>query len=246
MGGGKRMKDVLMIGASSDVGTELIKHLGSKNISIRIFAHYNSSDENIKAAAEAFPCMELHTFKADLRDISQTQKLADELKEEGCAPEAFIYLPAPPFSYLRIKEYTPGCLDAAFCVGAESYLCLCREFLPVMKKSGGRVIVMLSSYVTDEMPPRFMSDYITGKYALLGAMKASAAEYGSAALKINAVAPEMMDTAFLDGIDPRIREMNIAQAPAGRLLLPADIMGAFDELLSPECELNGAVRRISL
>jgi len=56
----------------------------------------------------------------------------------------------------------------------------------------------------------------------------------------------MMDTKFLDGIDPRIKEMNIAQAPAGRLLLPADIMGAFDELTSPGCELNGAVRRISL
>ena len=139
MGGGKRMKDVLIVGASSDVGTELIKHLGSKNENIRIFAHYNSSDENIKAAAESFPCIGLRTFRADLKDIAETQKLADELKEAGCAPEVFVYLPAPPFSYLRIKEYTPGSLDAAFCVGAESYLCLCRAFLPAMKRAAAKL-----------------------------------------------------------------------------------------------------------
>jgi 3-oxoacyl-[acyl-carrier protein] reductase len=109
-----------------------------------------------------------------------------------------------------------------------------------MKKRRGRVLVMLTEYVTMELPPRFMSDYIAAKYALLGLMKAAASEYGGKDLKINAIAPSMMDTSFLNGMDPKIKELEIYKN--GRILSPADLFKDIDELLFGECEENGCIR----
>ncbi len=240
------MKDILMIGASSDAGTGILKHLCDNDKELRIFAHYNRSDEKISALSKAYPETDFITYGYDLTDCRNTQKMAEKLLADGCVPSAFIYLPAPPFSYMRIKEFEAGALKDSLSVGAESFLILCRSFLPVMKKNGGNVMVMLTAYVADELPPKFMTDYIVGKYALLGAMKTAAAEYGSDKLKINALAPDMMDTHFLDNIDPRIKEMNAVNAPAGRLLEPADLLPAVDELLSPDLKENGLIRRVSL
>ena len=240
------MKDVLITGASSDTGTEILKHLCEKEKDLRVFAHYNRSDAKLRELALSYPETELIPVQADLSDASQTLRMCEELSAKGCSPSVFIYLPAPPFNYMRIKEFEAGALDAAISVGAESFLIMCRSFLPVMKKNGGNVMVMLTSYVTDDLPPKFMTDYIVGKYALLGAMKEAAAEYGSDKLHINGIAPEMMDTAFLDNIDPRIKEMSIANAPAGRLLKPSDLLTDLDKLISPECRINGEILRVSL
>ena len=240
------MKDILMIGASSDAGTEILKHLCETGKDLRVFAHYNRSDERITALSGSFPETEFITCKADLTDTINTQKMAEKLLAEGCVPSVFIYLPAPPFSYMRIKEFEAGALKDAISIGAESFLVLCRSFLPLMKKNGGNVIVMLTAYVADELPPKYMTDYVVGKYALLGAMKTAAAEYGTDKLRVNAIAPEMMDTHFLDNIDPRIKEMSAAGTTAGRLLTPSDLLPVVDEMLSPVFKDNGRIIRVSL
>ncbi|MBR5420978.1 MAG: SDR family oxidoreductase [Lachnospiraceae bacterium] len=241
--------DALIIGSSSDVGLEYLRHLNKdqdKNEHVRVFSHYFTTDEKIREAFPGGPERELHTFRADLSDPSETERMIEELKAEGCTPSRILFLPAPPFAYRRVKEYESGCLKPGISVGAEAFLLICRAFLPGMKKTGGNVAVMLTSYVLDELPPKYMTDYVVAKYALMGAMKAAAAEYGSEKLHINGIAPEMMDTKFLNTIDPRIREMNIAQAPAGRLLVPADLLPVLDELLGENIKENGVIRRVAL
>ena len=48
--------------------------------------------------------------------------------------------------------------------------------------------------------------------------------YENANLKIDYIAPDMMDTKFLDNLDPRIKEMSAVNSPLGRLLTPDDIV----------------------
>ena len=49
-----------------------------------------------------------------------------------------------------------------------------------------------------------------------------------------------MDTSFLNGMDPKIKELEIYKN--GRILSPADLFKDMDELLFGECEENGCIR----
>ena len=71
----------------------------------------------------------------------------------------------------------------------------------------GRIAAMLTAY-TIGTPPKYMCDYVTAKYALLGFVRAAASEYAGKGVTINALSPNMMETKFLSHLDARSIEMN--------------------------------------
>jgi 3-oxoacyl-[acyl-carrier protein] reductase len=109
-----------------------------------------------------------------------------------------------------------------------------KAFLPAMaKRKYGKVVVMLTAY-TIGIPPKFVADYIICKYALLGLMKAAAAEYCDKGLCINGISPSMIETKFLDGIDRRIIEMSAADSPLKRNLTIEEVITGIEFLMSDE------------
>ena len=236
----------LVIGASSDVGSTYIRHLAEKDDGdLCILAHCFGRPEKFDAIKKDFPELDIRVFKADLSDQEETERLIKDIRDTGRVPEKFMFLPAPAFSYMRLKELDLNRVEESFRIQAESFLMLASEFFPDMKKiEASRAVVMLTKYVADEMPPKFMTDYIVAKYALLGAMKSAAAEYGGGKLMINGISPDMMDTSFLKNMDPKIKEMAVYQN--GRLMTPGDLVGVFDEMLSAEYSVNGENRCVKL
>ncbi len=233
----------LIIGASSDVGVSYIKHLADKGTDgLTIYAHCNSRVSRFDEIKKDHPGLDIKVLKADLKLKSDRERLMDEVSD--IEPNRFVFLPAAGFEYMRLKDLDTVRLEDGFAVQAESFLMLSSKVLPAMKKTGfGRVAVMLTEYTTDDLPPKFMADYITAKYALLGAMKACAAEYGGDKVKINGISPSMMDTSFINALDEKIKELN--RMKAGRLLEPSDLFPVLDELLSAECDKNGCNIRIT-
>ena len=230
----------VIAGASSDTGIAYTEHLLKRFPEACIYAHGGSRTERLYGLAEKYPLADIKVLKADLLKKEEREGLAAALK--GVAADAFLFLPAGRFSYMRLKDAEEEYFTDAFSIQVLSFADLAKVLLPDMKKRGGRALVMLTEYVTMELPPRFMSDYIAAKYALLGLMKAAASEYGGKDLKINAIAPSMMDTSFLNGMDPKIKELEIYKN--GRILSPADLFKDMDELLFGECEENGCIRLV--
>lgn len=209
----------LIIGASSDVGLSFIKYLNTKEPGKnRIYAHYHSSSYCFDGIA---PETEIVPVKADLSVDADRQSLIESIKE---TPDVIMFLPALTFDYMRLKALDLDRIRKQMEVGAYSFLKVCQSFLPSMKKNGGTVLTMLTKYVEDDMPPKFMTDYIVSKYALLGAYKSMKAEYENDRLRFEYMAPDMMNTKFLSAIDPRIIEMNAMETENGRLLMPEDIV----------------------
>ena len=235
-----------MIGASSDVGSTYIRHLaGKKEEGMCILAHCFGRPEKFDAIKTEFPELDIRVFRADLSNLSETEKLIKDIRDTGRVPEKFLFLPAPAFSYMRLKDLDNSRVEESFRIQAESFLMLASEFCPAMKKTeGARALVMLTKYVDDDLPPKFMTDYIVAKYALLGAMKAVAAEYGGGKLMINGISPDMMDTSFLKNMDSRIKEMAVYQK--GCLMTPEDLVEVFDEMLSSGYAENGENRCVTL
>lgn len=238
-------KSYLIIGASSDVAVEYIRSLAKhtrKNAKnpILICAHYYRNKDKLMEIAREYSGIELKLLQADLTEEEQALKLVNQVMQYVKYPNYILHFPAMTFDYMRYREMDTDYLRQEMNVQLYSFLIITREFLPLMHKEyGNRVLVMLTSYLAEELPPKFMADYVVAKYALLGAMKAAAAEYGGKNLKINGISPIMMDTKFLSKIDSKIKELAAMKSSINRVPKPEELIPYIDELLDSGCTKNG-------
>jgi 3-oxoacyl-[acyl-carrier protein] reductase len=100
------------------------------------------------------------------------------------------------------------------------------------KQKYGRIVFMLTSFLTGEPPPKFSSAYMTVKSGLFGLMRALSAEYAAKGITVNGVSPHMIETNFHKNTSRQALELNAKNSPLGRNLVPDDVISAFEFLLS--------------
>ena len=99
------------------------------------------------------------------------------------------------------------------------------------KAKYGRVVLTLS-FVVRDAPPKYCAQYVAAKYALLGLMKALAAEYAGKGVTVNGISPAWVVTKYLDTQPAMLVEQNAQQSPIGRNLEVADLVPTIGYLLS--------------
>jgi len=233
-------KIFLILGASSDIGLELIEQLNKDYENILFLAQYNSSEINIDKF-QLSSGNRIVTVKTDLSDDSDVNLLIRRVEEEYGIPSHIVHLPASKFEYTRLKEmeWDKFCKDLK--VQVYSLVEILQAFLPAMAKRNAynKVVIMLSSY-TLAAPPKFTMSYTMIKHALLGFMKALASDYNDKKININGVSPSMIETKFLDNIDSRIIEMNAQKSIGGVNAIVQDIVPVITFLLSEKSNyING-------
>ncbi|PIK47731.1 hypothetical protein BSL78_15400 [Apostichopus japonicus] len=95
--------------------------------------------------------------------------------------------------------------DKLFHVNLKSVFLLIRDVLPHMEKRGGGAIVTNSSanaYVPDITPASLIAGYAISKLAQISMVKILAEPCAEKSIRINAIAPGPINTAFLQGIVP--------------------------------------------
>ena len=227
-------KDVILVtGASSDMGAEIIREIsGKENI---VIAHFNKSGEIVQKLKDEMDS-EIIPVKADLTVEKEISGFIGFIREKYGSPDKIVHLPAPKIRNIRFKDVLWRDFEDDINLQLKSIVLILKEFLPVMaKKKRGKVIFMLSS-CTFNVPPRFFSNYVTVKYAVLGLMKSLAADYAGKGININAVSPSMTETKFLDNIDRKIVKLNADSNPTNRNACVKDIAPLVKFLLSKESD----------
>lgn len=228
----------LITGASSDIGVHFFRRLVQKsqqtNERCRVFAQYRTSDEQLRAALDEQSHVTLDCYRCDLSNIDDLQAWIGHLREQNVTPTHILHLAAPRFAYMRLKEMNWERCQQGMDVAVRSFAFLLQEFLPKMVKVHyGRIAAMLTAY-TIGTPPKYMCDYVTAKYALLGFVRAAASEYAGKGVTINALSPNMMETKFLSNIDARSIEMNAQGSAMRRNISLDETCAALEYLLSDE------------
>lgn len=221
---------VLILGASSDIGCALIREIASnQNV---ILASYNKSPERLAELAGENG-RTIVPIQADLSSEAQVKDLIESVRKGYGCPVKIVHLAAAKYENVRFKDISWERIQADIDIQVRSIVLILKEFLPRMAALGKhcKVVLMLSS-CTMNVPPKYLSHYVTVKYALLGLMKAVAAEYANKCVNINAVSPSMIETRFLENVPPKIAEMNAAAVPFQRNATTRDIVPMIRFLLS--------------
>ena len=109
--------------------------------------------------------------------------------------------------------------------------------IPLMLNSGGGAIVTMSS-IMGSIANATASAYCAGKHALVGITKAVAQEYATQGIRINAVAPGVVETPLsAPGLATKeARDFMLAATPAGRFGEPEEIAALIAFLCSDEAQ----------
>lgn len=235
-------KVYLILGASSDLGIELIKNIikSGDAENIRMIAHYFSSGAEIQNIKDNNPDFRIDMLNANLGDLEDTRKFIEQLKALECRPDYILNFCAYAYRFNRLSELDIKRMNFDMTIQVYSFALICQAFLPVMAESGfGKIVVMLSA-ATKNNPPKNTTEYTTVKYALLGLIKSIAADYGEYGININAVSPGMIETKFIKNIGRKVKEFTAEKNPRHRNLQVSDVVPAIMFLLSDESQfMNG-------
>ena len=223
-------KTLLLTGASSDIGSALIRRVVSNYDTI--ICHYRKTLDVIDDLKEEF-VEKIVPIYADFADLESTKSFIGEVLDRDLKPNHFVHLSSSSSSIdIRFNKTDRLQFENELSISFLSAVECCRAYIPFMAKSHyGKVIFMLSSFIVNEPEKPYSTAYVSVKHALYGLMKTLASEYASKGVTVNAVSPSMMDTKFL--LIPEIeKELNAENSPIKRLLKVEDVVPIFEFLLS--------------
>ncbi len=222
---------ILLIGASSDLGLDLIKNIENDSL---IIAHYNSCDKNILELAKSLN-KKIITIKADLSNDVDVNNLLNEIESKYGTPNKIVNFAASKFSTLRFKDISWSDFEKDINISLKAFVNILNKFIPklIKEKKEGNIVVVLSS-VTLNVPPKNLVHYTTVKYALLGLVKSLASEYADKNININAVSPSMIETKFLSDINEKLVELSAYNNPKKRNANVNDVTPIIKLLLSKD------------
>jgi len=227
---------ILIIGASSDVGIDLIRSITEDAL---IIAHYNNSSHQILELSNT-TAKEIVTVRADLSDENEIYNFLDIIESQYGVPNKIVHLAASKVENVRFKDVCWADFEKDMNISFRSAVLILNRFLPRMARlRKGKVVIMLSSYVLG-IPPKALSHYTSIKYALLGLAKSLASEYADKNIQINTVSPSMIETKFLDNINGKLVELSAYNHPLKRNAQVTDITPIIKMLISKDSDyING-------
>lgn len=225
-------KKYLILGASSDIAQDLIGILNLEATDI-VLAHYNRAVNKINDLKLKTKAQIIH-LKADFSIDEDINKFIDYIVQNNYIPTHIVHLPAHRIENKRHRDLLWQDYQMNIDVQLKSIVQILAVLLPKMSKEKFGKIVFLLSSCTQNIPPKFLSSYVTAKYALLGFMKSIAIEYADKNISINAVSPSMIETGFLSQVNEKIIESNAASLPLKRNAKIREVTPYIRYLLSEE------------
>ena len=218
-------KHVLITGCNGGIGIEILKLLVKNNAKISVSYHKNRNQIDRFLAENKEYGKNIQVYQADLTNDNELDTMLNSILNDQSI-DIFIHLPTHPYVHKDLMKTTWQDIQNHINLQAKSFFNISKHSVPNMKlKKHGVIINILTSYVVGK-PPSGVSDYLVGKYSLLGLTKSMAVELGKFGIRVNSISPSMVNTPLIDKLPSKLKEMTKSQIPLeSRLAEPMEIAG---------------------
>jgi len=215
-------KRILLTGANGGLGSSICETFLKNNASLVLL--YHKKRENIDQILKKYEKQDskIEVYQVDLLNDTEFQKIINIILSNGDI-DAIIHSVTLPLQNKNILQNDWSNYQSHIELQTKSLLNIVHGLVPSMKKrKQGKIINILTSIVVGR-PPTGISDYIVGKYSLLGLSKSLAVELGPFNITVNCISPSMIDTPLTEKLPRKFKEIHISQTPLGRLGEPQDV-----------------------
>ena len=224
-------KSALVTGASRGIGRAIAVEFAKRGADVALLGRDTAAlEETAALCAAARAGAVAHVFACDVTDQSSLDGAVTETTERFGRLDCAVANAGQSVDalLLRLKADT---LERLLDVNLKSAFYLCAAAARPMMKQRSGAIVLVSSIV-GLTGNAGQAAYAASKAGLLGLCKSVAKELGSRNIRVNAVAPGLIETAMTEKIPDAAREYLIRQSALGRPGTPEDVSGAVAFLCS--------------
>lgn len=230
------MNRILITGASSSIGNNLIKKIDKKNQII--VAHYNKSKNFLNFIKSKKLKSKIITIKSDFSKKNDFNYFLKKIKKYNI--NMLVHIASKRISIKRFEKINLKDFHEEINLSFDSIIEIIKLIIPnMLKKKKGRVVFVLSS-VTFNKPASYLTHYVCLKYLLLGLIKSLASEFKNTGINFNSISPTMMETPFIKNLNKKFIEINKSLSKNKKLLKLNKVVNKIDHLLySKSKNLNG-------
>ena len=224
-------KVALITGGSRGIGRAIAVEFARQGAHVGLVGRDAAAlDESAAACTGADGGVRVERFQGDVTDHATVERIVNDCVERFGRIDCAVSNAGHSQDALLLR-LRPEILDRILDVNLKSAFYLCGAVAkPMMKQRGGSIVLMSSIVGISGNPGQ--SAYAASKAALLGLCKSLAKELGSRNIRVNAVAPGLIETAMTETMPVAAKEFLINQAALGRAGRPEDVSGAVAFLCS--------------
>jgi NAD(P)-dependent dehydrogenase (short-subunit alcohol dehydrogenase family) len=226
-------KVAIVTGGSSGIGRATAVALAKQRVKVTVAARRaKEGEKTVHLVKEAGS--EGIFVKTDVANEDDVKSLVEKTVKMYDRLDYAFNNAAIPETTASLIEQTSNVFDQIMNVNVKGvWLCMKYE-IPEMIRTGGGAIVNTSSGAGVIGIPQ-QSIYSASKHAVLGMTKSAALEYAKSGIRINAIAPGLVETEMVDRVaegNKQIIESLKSRTPIGRIGDPQEIANAVVWLLS--------------
>jgi NAD(P)-dependent dehydrogenase (short-subunit alcohol dehydrogenase family) len=238
MGGRLDGRRILITGGSRGIGEAIATAAAAEGAALVLTAR---KAEGLAAAAAritaAVPGARVDWRAQHAGDAAAMEGLLAGLAAEGPPIDGIVHNAATNPYFGPVQGLSMAALDKTLEVNLKGPLALTQAWVAARDAAGlrgGSVVFVSSVYGLTAAP--WQGAYALSKAALLSLMKTLAFELAGRDIRVNAIAPGLVETRFASAIldNPALAEVFTRRAALGRAGQPAEIAGAAVFLLSEE------------
>ncbi|MGA8475471.1 MAG: SDR family NAD(P)-dependent oxidoreductase [Candidatus Cybelea sp.] len=224
-------RTALITGASRGIGRAIAVEFARRGADVALVGRDLAALEETGAAcASARTGATAELFQADVTDREAIDRIVAEVVARFGRLDCAVANAGQSVDglLLRLKAET---IDSMLDVNLKSAFYLCSAVAkPMMKQRAGSIVLMTS--IVGMSGNAGQAAYAASKAGLIGLCKSLAKELGSRNIRVNAVAPGLIETGMTERMPGAAKEFLIKQAALGRAGKPEDVSGAVAFLCS--------------
>lgn len=217
----------LIIAAGSAIGSSVARRLAADGATLVLAARDRSRIEALAAEVDGRIAQADATSFEDLAQCArEAAALTGRLDGVLNCAGSILLKPAHLTTADEFAQVVTTNLVSAFATVRAAAL--------VMRQTGGSIVLMSSAAAQIGLPSH--EAIAAAKAGVLGLMRSAAATYASSGIRVNAVAPGLVESPLSQSItsNEAALKASIAMHPLGRIGTPEDIAGAVHWLLGPD------------